>query len=217
MQTRTLVRKEHEEMGFSGFVVKGMDFTDPGTGMTIAHDLLEHSPADRGTIEEELMALGAAMYVRGEDYWNRSGSYTRMPENIASDFPMFNEHFQNNFPERDLLLSPGRTTKLDLYMEESIQETCFEVLKAFKNNDEKVPAWVRDTKALTGWFRRGYRKAVRRYAPMRRRGGMPLEFFLLVEQEIDKKLRHAELGDEFKLLINLRAFRFEILEPDYGY
>jgi hypothetical protein len=56
----------------------------PLGAMGVAHDILEHSPDDRGSALEEFMALGAALYIRGDgSYW----SYHRDPPayHIAGD------------------------------------------------------------------------------------------------------------------------------------
>lgn len=71
MQTVKLVAKKSKNGFFSmGLAIDGMkSFLDPATdGGILAHDLLEHQNGVEaiGTVHDELMALGAYWYVRGQ-------------------------------------------------------------------------------------------------------------------------------------------------------
>lgn len=72
MQTIKLVsRQEKSAFASWGLVAEGLkEWLDPATnGSVIAHDLLEHptGAAGIGTVHDELMALGGAWYVRGQN------------------------------------------------------------------------------------------------------------------------------------------------------
>jgi len=59
-------KKETSDQSGVGWLMIGAPSTYfPIGGMGVAHDLLEHRPTDSGTIEEELQALGAMIYIRG--------------------------------------------------------------------------------------------------------------------------------------------------------
>ena len=47
-----------------GWKFIGRDWSDPSHTFTAAHDLFEHAPDDTGTMEQEMMALGTAMWMR---------------------------------------------------------------------------------------------------------------------------------------------------------
>lgn len=102
MKTVTLIAFRDESTGELGLGVKGMpkDETTNAAqdGLTIAHDLIEHvnGPQCIGTIDDELEALGAIWYVRGQHGELRRdniGSRYTIEENLASDVTwMFRDH-----------------------------------------------------------------------------------------------------------------------------
>ena len=62
------VNDDYEEEGLLN--IKAPSTFDPSfDGELLAHDILEHFPNEEGSIEEELMALGAVMWVRGLGYY----------------------------------------------------------------------------------------------------------------------------------------------------
>lgn len=157
MTTYTFRVEENDEYGFTGLILEEAPSSYyPLTGMGIAHDILEHFPKDEGTEEDELLALGAALYIRGNgNYWNqRIGP----EEQLAPDFVTL-------YRTNPRLLSPGRTTKLGAYVEEWITKNLERFEKELLSDWEDVDAsgvesWV---SAARGWLRRGYRRAARRY------------------------------------------------------
>ena len=62
-------------MGGRGFLMKGRGFADPSSAFVAAHDMWEHFPTDRGSLENEMRALGAGLYLRREfnDHWRNIG------------------------------------------------------------------------------------------------------------------------------------------------
>lgn len=46
------------------FKYVGRDWATPSHAFTAAHDMFEHAPNDKGTLEDEMMALGAAVFLR---------------------------------------------------------------------------------------------------------------------------------------------------------
>ena len=74
----TFICTEHEEYGSIGWKPSNMPAFDPLMGMGIAHDILEHMPKDDSTTGE-LMALGASMHIRGNEYYVRKGRINPNP------------------------------------------------------------------------------------------------------------------------------------------
>ncbi len=86
-----LIYDEDKKYGNKGFRIKGSSI-DPaeynvGDGRLIAHDIVEHNNIkDIGSVGDELMALAALWYVRGQfGDINRNQSSASGEENIASD------------------------------------------------------------------------------------------------------------------------------------
>jgi len=94
MKTVVLTSFRDESTGELGFGVEGMPRDETtnaaNDGLQIAHDLIEHVSGAQyiGTIDDELEALGAIWYVRGQHgELRRDGTGNRfsIEENIASD------------------------------------------------------------------------------------------------------------------------------------
>ena len=66
MKVYTFKVEEHEEYGSLGFKPSWYPNGAPLGGMTAAHDILEHFPNDNGGAESEFLALGAALWIRGD-------------------------------------------------------------------------------------------------------------------------------------------------------
>ena len=73
MITKTFIIEEHEEYQTKGARPIDTPHADPLGGMSVAHDMLEHFHNDQGSVYEELMALGASYYVRGETGFFNNG------------------------------------------------------------------------------------------------------------------------------------------------
>jgi hypothetical protein len=190
MKKWKFVRKEHEDYGEDGWLLVGAPSTyQPLQGMGVAHDILEHFPNDSGSVEDELLALGAALYVRGEGgYWeNWTRSMVSAGHHVASD--VFNELGMRYEGIENGIKSPGKTKLLERHVEEWIMQVTQYVRKegrdykyfniwGLKDYQEKVP----------GWLRRGYRKAQKRYE--KKTSPSDLSYiFHLIEQGADRLLK----------------------------
>jgi len=209
--------REDEEFGGQGLKLNGLDWISPTSGMGAAHDMLEHFPGDNGTMEEEMMALGAMLFVRGETYNGMIGGLYSVAENMASDFRNFNDYFQaDNRTGR--LRYPGITRKLRDFdhLEDIITEMVCTVRNMFADEEEQIPAWINDAD-IRGWMRRGYRKARRRYRCLRVPHYELPSLFRGLEQDLDKHLQRAELGDRFTVDIHLRNCSWTVkqVHPEY--
>jgi hypothetical protein len=99
-----LVAQMDRETGSLGLCLEGMRAPDGEVnsateGLLIAHDLIEHvnGAEEIGSIDDELEALGAIWFVRGQFNdlsRDRRGSFYSVEENIASDvIRMFRDHW----------------------------------------------------------------------------------------------------------------------------
>jgi hypothetical protein len=204
--------REHPEWGSMGLRMQGKPHFEPLTGMAIPHDLLEHFPDDNGTLEDELQALGASLYVRdGSSYYAQAGSMYRDPSvHIASDMRMQ----ARNYVDRSYLLrDPGITRRLDdEYLEDQIQQTCIRAVKELREEFEDAmdwfPAWLNSEeqrKRFVGWMRLGYRRAVKRYSHVSTH--QCLSAFLDCQKKVDDFLKGAYEYQTVRVTINLKQSR----------
>lgn len=177
----------HEEYGSNGWKLIGNPNADPLSGMAVAHDVLEHPPNGDMGVEDELMALGASIYVR---------VFTRnmhsLGANVGSDLPDIMRHV---WYEGMTLRDPGRTTATAI---ESEIDDALEVVRKETEYDADLRSnWDAETEArIRGWMRKGYRAAIRRWAGVNTRS-----LFDEIETDADRHLKHAEIGDKLYIRI----------------
>lgn len=65
--TKIFEYRSDDRSGYTGWIPKGAprEFNSGG-GMLVAHDVLEHTRDTTSSWEDELMALGALIFIRGE-------------------------------------------------------------------------------------------------------------------------------------------------------
>lgn len=208
--------KEHPEYGGIGLWPVGRSWADPcQAGMTLAHDILEHFPRDNGSMEHELMALGASLYVRdGDSYFANqgrgNGSYI---VNIGAEGYSLCGYMETD--GRTMLKPLPRDRPLrDEDAEHLLSEAALEMLRSAKINEAENHDWLRGRSALD-WLRRGYRKAAKRY-----RGISPFWMmccFTELEREIDKVLKHLEGYETFTISVNAKRQLIHIRQHDEDY
>jgi hypothetical protein len=85
---------------------------DPGQGITVSHDILEHIVDDIGGAEGELMALGALLWIRGESGWfynQMRMAYRSVTDILGSDIAIILEQIEYG---NQTLKCPGKTHNL---------------------------------------------------------------------------------------------------------
>lgn len=142
------------EFSDDGWLVAGSPPSfEPGTGRLVAHDILEHKLNERGTFEEELMALGRAIYVR----LPYASMHDIQDTSIGIDIEEFyRERLVNN---ESLDLQNTKLVQVDEFATDAISAV-FSYLEENRYRND-IPAEWR-TIALK-WMRRGYLDAMRRY------------------------------------------------------
>lgn len=107
MLRRTLIATRSYETNEIGWLLNNAPNSwEPVAANIVAHDILEHIENDSGTPEEEAMALGAVIYIRGlGGYWRnfnhqmmcgdcrklKAGHYDQGPAHIKCDLVYFIE------------------------------------------------------------------------------------------------------------------------------
>lgn len=175
----------------------GNETFDPGVGMTVAHDCLEHVDGD-DSLPSEFMAFGAMYYVRGlGDYftplYNPEPPYHQAGEIAMDLFRAWNDDpwDTNNRECRYKGLFPPC---LDVgYCEDWLQDAFAQARKQVR--DEELGALTDfDEFACRAkpWFRKGYWEIQDLY------GETPpwrlTEWFRLIEKKANDSLKYAEDG-----------------------
>ena len=169
---KTFQVEENEEYGTLGFRPVDMPDADPLSGVTCAHDLLEHEPGDDGSLAAEFRALGASLWLRGEtDYHSRNGSRAHPFEHLAADFPALFAHlYFEGFPLADATEAPevpaGTAEVLRDAVRQGQADTSDEHEGADGDLGEALATWcgVTTGETLYRWLAIGYAAAVERYA-----------------------------------------------------
>lgn len=209
MKRVRLVTKEDPETGSMGLVLKGLHISDQPfvatDGLQIAHDLLEHQNGQDaiGGIADEMQALGAIWYVRGQFGALRldgAGSRYSVEENIASDFVrMFRDHCYG----QPLELATPRVHRCN-----NIAEAAFGAILDCVKRDALSEIDAEDHKAAhrqlrpylhaaLRHMRAGYRKAARRFKGDAQATN---NLFWSIAKAIDPYAKHPEYeGQEFEL------------------
>ena len=188
----------HEEYGSLGLSMVSRQWADPLGGMAAAHDMLEHFARDRGTVEEELMALGASLHVRRANVrW-----FDRASDNIGSDFRDQSRYLADS--GREELDDPGRTraTEIDSIVRDAVE---YARKDWSYGSDDETPPLLMDAERIVGWFRKGYRKAKARY---RNIDEQALWYtFSRIEGEAERAIKRMDEGE----IVTITAY------PDAGW
>jgi len=202
-----------ESTGMLGLGAVGMPRTEATNaatdGVVIAHDLLEHvNGVERiGSIDDELEALGAVWYVRGQFGELRRdgiGSYYSTHENIAADVVhMFREHVECS-AYVDLRAPRTRACAAD----DDFAEVLACADKTWKSEvwdqDSAAPVWPAYRSVALARMRIGWRKARRKY----RCAMAANELFWRVAEAVAPYAKHVEYeGQQFALVFGFRGGR----------
>lgn len=210
MKTITLIAYRDDNTGEIGLGLKGMSRGDETNaainGALIAHDLIEHvnGPKHIGSIDDELEALGASVYVRAQwgELQRNSRSVYSPEQNIASDVVrMFREYVCGAYVA-PMKFRPrgGRVTHQEAL--EQVMALAADDWRAeidAEDLDEAVPLWEAYSAIAMQRMQTGYAKARRKWEP---RGQFAANNqFWAIADAVDTMLKHEELieGMEFKL------------------
>ena len=215
MRTFELEIREHESYGTLGFQIKGRSWAEPGSAMTLAHDILEHFPNDRGSTEEEFMALGASLFVRNEgEYHAQKNAHNCDPGyQMSGDIEMQTDYMMQR-GESIWIRSPGRTEACAMNIEGYISTALEFAMKESRSrsDDGRPEEWLRPENhwKARGWMRRGYRKAQRRYKGIDR--SHLCQVFLEIERHAERVLRFAEECQQFIVKVDVDQGYVKVIE-----
>jgi hypothetical protein len=204
MKTYRFTVAEHEEFGSLGFKPSWYPHGDPLGGMAVAHDILEHFPNDDGGAEGEFLALGAALYIRGETgYFQRHGNVNPPEVHLSAEFDMiWRAHTERDGRSDIREVSRVRNTEL--------LDTCRKIVRLGVKNLEENGVEPEDLpnhgtrELIARWLAKGYVKAARRY---RKLDQHTLSYvFGKIEEAADKALKYADEGQVLTVWLDLKRY-----------
>ena len=214
MRKYTFEVQRHEEYDELGLALVGRRWAEPLQGMAVAHDILEHFPDDTGSSEEELMALGASIYVRDHGlYFSSVGRSRPDPGYQMSTDIVEQKRYMDERGESYRLRDPGTTLRcapIEGFIE-AAREAVQKEARCFFTYEE-VPEFLRSSEwfKIAGWLRKGYRRAKRRYRCTTSYHLCCL--FRDIEQQVDRALKCIEEGARINIFVDVRHTRARIEE-----
>lgn len=211
-----LTAKENQntgEIGWQDSRIRGSDVFEPlSEGLGLAHDCMEHTAF--GSVADEIEAHGAMYWVRYEGGWQgKYGSNLNM-EGFASEW----QNLLNGLMSEPYLPDTPKTLPLDSQVEEDISSIiqkgkvfCIrnEVCECQREDSDSRKDLERLSGVFRAFFRRGYRKAIRRYK------GLPAyevaALFSELEKAFDRQRAEYE-GQELAVTVDLRERNVRIEE-----
>lgn len=187
--SRKLVLGTDPEYGVRGFRPAEHSDFNYLDGMGVAHDLLEHFPSDKGTIEDEFMALGAMLYVRGDDYFAQKGNRYSALENMASDFPNLFRYAQGGQFGHMIAHKTPKPRGIDEFDENEFK-THIARLKSEFDDEEEQEAFMAFSYSAIPWIIKGYKKAEVRYRKLTR--WELLSAFLTIEKDVNGAMKRID-------------------------
>lgn len=215
-QFTAAIDDETGELGWKDSRGLGEGFNATRSGLTLAHDCLEHFRLE--TVADEIMAHGAMYWIRGEGgYCNHYNGRGIDAETLAGEwYSLFQAMEAGNNLE-----APPRTKRLDSYVEqviaEVIEQGAASVTKEYSYSGgleyDSRQTLKRLAEHFAAWFRIGYRKAARRY-----RGIAQYQVsytFEQLEKAFDKQKPEYE-GQRIKVNISTRSAEIHIDEIEFA-
>lgn len=211
-----LTAKENQntgEIGWQDSRIRGSDVFEPvSSGLTLAHDCLEHMAFD--SVADEIEAHGAMYWARYEGGWSGSYGFTLSVEAFAAEW----QNLLQGLMMEGYLPSAPKTRPLDSAVEEDIssiieQGRAYCVRNVIAEDPDRDHDSRRELDRLAdvfrAFFRKGYRKAVRRYKGLASCEVAAL--FSALESEFEHYEPEFE-GQELTVTVNLKTQRVTIAE-----
>lgn len=216
MVTKKFTCKMHADYGTLGWVMNTMPHFDPGVGMQIAHDCMEHLTRRVG-FEGEMEAFGVALYIRhGGGYWQERQTSPRAPKG-AGTWAYNTSTEIAEFLARDTDLTVGKAPRTPLLEDEDAEEQITEVqaraledfysewAESYGLEDTPEAVIVEALARASVWIRRGWLNAQRKY------GANPYDLaylFTQIEKEVDALT--PEEGDTLSITLDRDNVHYEV-------
>jgi hypothetical protein len=223
--TATLVARRCDETAHIGLVVRGTPTIDgmimvANSGLSIAHDLLEHlHGVERiGEVGDELEALGATLWLRGHDLRPGEPQYYSVEHSLASDVALM--AYDNILARRAPAPERTRSQRVPEW-DTSVEEILLRAAESFRDEVRDFPAedrprpgfWAAYAAEARRRIHRGIRLARKRYPSQ----AQAYNLFVSIMQAVEPYARHCEYeGQEFRLRYGYRGGEdYAICEEHY--
>jgi len=202
MRTHRFICEKQADSDLLGWRLSTQRGFDPLGGMAVAHDILEHFPDSTDSVADELQALGAELYIRGNTgYWKHRGSCQEPARHMCANIPELLRYVLR--PDKGLPAPPP--CNLNQQDGKTFQHHALKFTAAFphyvKSEDfggADVNSYLTD---LIGWIKIGYRRAGKRYARVDRDALMRL--FCSIEDQAAQLLTSAVPGAVLEVSVSL--------------
>lgn len=212
-----------EGSGFQGLRPDWMPNADPTNGQGCMHDMLEHFQSQTSALEGECEALGALLYLRLENGWTAS-RLTMRSENWKVLGAELSACLVDGVQDELVMPSMLRTTPLAAGSEDTLQLALDEAFRVAlidlaERGAELASLSLNQNplrEAFAGWVRRGYRRAVRRYADVDTYW-VSQGLYPKVGKALNKLIESEALaeGDKVGISLNLREMAFYVRVNGY--
>jgi len=192
--------KEDKESGSMGWGLKNAppEF-NAEVGLLVAHDTLEHFPNTTGSWEDELMALGAVAFIRGESGYFSDKYYPLPQDNISVDVANCFYFFLGS--RRDIKpLKKTRGLNNEFEANYIISEAVNIALNQCRDETGDRPS-LSTIANVTEWLKLGYRKSKRRYRGVESHEMLCL--FTSIQRDVDDLEHQAEEGCELRVSVDV--------------
>ena len=204
--------KEHEEFGGLGLVVDvGRPYFGPFSGITVAHDIIEHPCTPHPCpITDELMALGGIVAGRIATGWTSKYGRALGTKDLAADVEGLISGCINRGEE--LSWRKCRAYLKNYWITEDIKEA---VAKGVKDAEYECEERINcDIQSAVGWIVKGYQAYRRRFRRLDNYGVSNLLFNRIVTI-CDNLLKSAEEGHTYSLHLDFKHYDAHIVEDEY--
>jgi hypothetical protein len=209
--------KEDTEYGTLGIIFNsGRKYFRPSTGLTLAHDILEHTitPHPFGCIDE-LLAIGSVLAGRIEHGWCHGGYKRIDTEWLSGDIyslaqgAMLNEESLTPKACKSYLQDSGLMHEIKAFVRKGlIQHLMEEEDDVIKHKTS--PELYYDIDSIVGWICKGYQLFRKRFP--KNRYDISTYLFDKIKDVGDNWLKYAEEGQRAKLYVNFTTFDVRLEE-----
>lgn len=201
MKTFNLVVAANQELGFNGILAQNSPgHFEPGTGLTLAHDILEHVASHPDPYVDEFMALGAMVAVRVEQGYHNGYRYMEMGVLANEVYTLV----QSMYWQGETLTEPATLPQGHDLWEEVLSLTEKGINDFLgEEDDENVTIPENLAENITAWVIEGYENCLQHYE------GQDLysicHLFKKIAEQCDKWLKEAEIGYEATLTLDFES------------
>lgn len=241
MFSKTFDIVEDVDYGEIGLKPAWIRESNAGQGSLICHDMFEHAATARhGAAEEELMAIGAAYRIRGENGFFQSGYLGNQTSDVLSNDVSAILTDLSRHERSRLMAEPRRTYKLKDEQAEFVCQTAARkgIQKAitgwlyFYEGDRPMESangfdsWVIGEfldgnytlselhDIVVGWIRIGYTNAGRRFPEVDLYGLAYM--YKGVGESVNRLLDEAYLGRQVRITVDLKRVKYKVKLLDAG-